>query len=99
MVVRPLLAGSRGLERAQARCDREAKQLEIIPLASLLLPAIRRIQLLQARNERRIAVLRTLDALRIHAAGHGGKLPGQLTEIASVPMPLHPSPANRLRTN
>lgn len=79
-----------GLERAQARIDREAKQLEIIPLASLLLPAISRVHLSQARNDRRIAVLRTLDALRIHAAEHGGKPPASLNDVTCVPLPPDP---------
>ncbi len=79
-----------GLELAQARFEREARPREIIPAASLLLPAIGRLQLTQARNERRIVVLRTLDALRIYAAQHAGKLPARLSDVTSVPIPADP---------
>ncbi len=41
-----------------------------------------------ARRERGIAVLRVIEALRIYAAAHAGKLPASLEAIDAVPIPL-----------
>ena len=35
----------------------------------------------QTRLEQRIALLRVVESLRMHAAGHDGKLPASLTEL------------------
>lgn len=43
-----------------------------------------------AKNTRRFEVLRILEALRIHAAANGGKLPAKLDDITEVPIPLDP---------
>jgi hypothetical protein len=43
----------------------------------------------QGRVEQRLALLRCVEALRLHAAGHGGKLPAALADI-DVPLPVDP---------
>ncbi len=43
----------------------------------------------QARLDQRLALLRTVEALRLHAAAHDGKLPEKLADI-SVPLPVDP---------
>lgn len=63
---------------------------EGIPFASLLLPATSRVHLAGARNERRFALLRCIEALRLHAAAQGGKLPATLGEVTAVPLPNDP---------
>jgi hypothetical protein len=55
-----------------------------------LLPALSRIAFLQARLDRNIALLRTVEAIRMFAADHSGQLPGSLTEITAVPIPADP---------
>ncbi|HUU17204.1 MAG TPA: hypothetical protein VMW72_08650 [Sedimentisphaerales bacterium] len=55
-----------------------------------LLPALSRIAFLQARLDRNIALLRTIEAIRMFAADHSRQLPGSLTEITSVPIPADP---------
>jgi hypothetical protein len=55
-----------------------------------LLPALSRIAFLQARLDRDIALLRTIEAIRIFAAGHSGQLPASLSEITAVPIPADP---------
>jgi hypothetical protein len=55
-----------------------------------LLPALSRITFLQARLDRNIALLRTVEAIRMFAAGHSGQLPGSLAEITAVPIPADP---------
>ncbi len=58
-------------------------------LADSLVPAVKAVRRAQARLDQRIALLRTVEALRLHAAEHDGKLPAKLSEIA-VPVPDDP---------
>lgn len=43
-----------------------------------------------ARTDRRVATLRTVEAVRLYAAGHGGKLPAKLADVTDVPVPPDP---------
>jgi hypothetical protein len=42
------------------------------------------------RIDRRIAALRCVEALRLHAAAHDGKLPASLADVKEVPIPADP---------
>jgi hypothetical protein len=64
---------------------------EVLPIASLLLPAMQAARAAQVRLEREIAALRVIEALRMFAAGHDGRLPDRLDEIVEVPVPLNPA--------
>jgi hypothetical protein len=55
-----------------------------------LLPALSRIAFLQARLDRNISLLRTIEAIRMFAADNSGQLPGSLAEITEVPIPTDP---------
>jgi DNA-binding FrmR family transcriptional regulator len=68
----------------------KAGMVEGVPLATLVVPAISKVNLAAARVDRRIAALRIIEALRLHAAANGGKLPTSLDEIKEVPIPLDP---------
>jgi len=54
-----------------------------------LLPPVLKARRAQARLEQRIALLRHIEALRMFAAGHEGKLPEKLSDVA-VPLPADP---------
>ena len=54
-----------------------------------LVPALYKVRLAQGRIEQRIALLRAVEALRLYAAAHDGKLPEKLSD---VPVPLPPDP-------
>ncbi len=54
------------------------KQLEAVAVASI-------------RTRTQIALLRTIEAVRLHAAENGNQLPQQLAEITEVPLPIDPS--------
>jgi hypothetical protein len=54
-----------------------------------LLPDIVKLRRTQGQLEQQIALLRHVEALRLHAAGHDGRLPSRLSEI-SVPLPVDP---------
>lgn len=59
-------------------------------LARLLLPAVNKVMFAGVRTDRRIAQLRTVEAVRYHAAVNGGKLPATLADIQVVPVPPDP---------
>jgi hypothetical protein len=86
----PYGEASKGMERSE-RSLREAvaARREIIPIASLLLPAVNSCKQAETRISWRIAQLRVLESLRLFAASHG-RLPDRLDEIASVPVPSNP---------
>ena len=63
---------------------------EIIPIASLLLPAINACRSAQERLSRNLAAMQVIEALRMHAA-ETGKFPASLEEVTIVPVPLNPA--------
>jgi hypothetical protein len=58
-------------------------------LFDFLGPAMQKIRGAQGRLEQRIALLRCVEALRLYAAAHDGKLPEKLSDI-DVPLPVDP---------
>jgi hypothetical protein len=74
----------------------EEKRLKALPetealrFAKMFLPALQKVTAAQNRVERRIAILRVIEALRLHAAVNGGRLPDKLTQVTAVPVPDDP---------
>jgi hypothetical protein len=64
---------------------------EGLPLTSLLLPAVSGVMQAEMRMARNLAALETIEALRMHAAASGGKLPATLAEVTIVPVPQNPA--------
>ncbi len=81
---------SRRLAQEAAARLKSAPDTEAGQLATMLLPAIFKVQLAQMRLERKLAALRAIEALRMHAAAHGGQLPEKLDEVTVVPVPNDP---------
>jgi hypothetical protein len=82
-----------GLEKAEQGLKQERVkegELERLPLAGLFLPAVRKVFFATTRIDRKIAALRCIEAIRLYGAGHDGKLPGALSEITEVPIPIDP---------
>jgi len=52
-------------------------------------PALHKVRRAQARLEQRVGLLRHVEALRLYAAAHDGKLPDKLSD-AGVPLPADP---------
>ena len=75
---------------ASIRRLREAPPCEARVLARIFLPGLQRVISVQARLERDLAALRIIEALRLHAAAHDGKLPAKLADITGVPLPKDP---------
>jgi len=86
----PYHQGREHAAEMEKRLGQEARQREIVPLASLLLPAISAARLAVARNDRELAILRTIEAIRMYGATHDGRLPGSLDDIQAVPVPIDP---------
>jgi hypothetical protein len=72
------------VERLKAPPDTEAARL-----ARYFLPAVSRVRLSEARIERKLAALRAIEALRMHAA-KTGELPDRLDQVTVVPVPDDP---------
>jgi hypothetical protein len=58
-------------------------------LFDLLTPAVMKVRRAQGRLEQRLALLRHVEALRLYAAAHDGRLPAALADI-DVPLPPDP---------
>jgi hypothetical protein len=58
-------------------------------LFDFFVPALQKVRIAQGRLEQRIALLRHVEALRLYAAEHEGKLPEKLSDIP-VPLPVDP---------
>jgi len=65
------------------------KDYKQLPLVEFL-PAIGAIARAQARTEKQLESLRLIEAIRLYAFSHNGKLPGTLDDIKEVPVPANP---------
>jgi hypothetical protein len=53
-------------------------------------PALENVAKAFGRTERRFAALRCLEAVRLYAAAHDGRLPAKLADVTTVPVPSDP---------
>jgi hypothetical protein len=80
-----------GMKKAHARMMEIIRSgQEILPIASMLMPAVSAAKAAEARAERDIAILRVFEAIRLYAAAHDGQLPEKLSDITEVPIPNDP---------
>jgi hypothetical protein len=68
---------------------RQIKPTKEGDLFTFLVPALIKVRRAQGRLEQRIGLLRHVEALRMYAAAHDGKLPDKLSDCA-VPLPEDP---------
>jgi hypothetical protein len=80
---RPRFAGL--IERLKTAPDSEG-----VRLARWFLPAISKVVTRCVNLDRKVAALRTIEALRLHAAANGGQLPDNLEQVTVVPVPTDP---------
>jgi hypothetical protein len=82
--------------QARPLFDSAKKRLKVAPtsegqvLSHLLLPGLDRVVSAQARVERSLAALRVIEALRMYASAHDGRLPDKLSDVTEVPLPDDP---------
>jgi hypothetical protein len=60
-------------------------------LAALLMPALGRVRFQAVSLDRRVAALRCVEAIRVYAAEHEGRLPGRLADLRTVPPAQNPA--------
>ncbi len=76
--------------RREGYLSRPLAGQDVVPIASLLLPALDGVVVAAARSDRRFAALETIEAMRMQAAVDGAKLPASLTAVSVVPVPPNP---------
>ncbi len=81
-----------GVQRAARRIKQEReKTTGFAPtLVVLMIPAVEKVLEAQVRLDRKLAALCCIEALRMYAAAHDGKLPTALADITEVPVPFDP---------
>ncbi|OJW07998.1 MAG: hypothetical protein BGO49_20625 [Planctomycetales bacterium 71-10] len=86
------LTFNEAIERESA-ADAERAEAKRGPAALFVAfsPHLESGRLAMSRLDRRVAMLRAVEAIRMHAAANGGKLPAALKEIREVPVPVDPS--------
>ena len=78
------------LEQTDRQVRTARARLEAMPFLEAL-PAIQKVVAASDRLERRVAALRCVEAIRLDAAAHDGKLPETLGAITEVPVPIDPT--------
>jgi hypothetical protein len=63
----------------------------LLTLFSMVMPALRSLRLASIRLERQFDALQCIEAIRLYAAAHGGKLPESLEAMTDAPAPLNPA--------
>ncbi|HEX4607776.1 MAG TPA: hypothetical protein VH092_06180, partial [Urbifossiella sp.] len=78
------------LIRASDKLLLEPPQTEGQLAARVFLPAVARVVSAQARADRNLSALRVVEALRMYAAAHDGRLPDRLGDMTETPLPDDP---------
>jgi hypothetical protein len=81
---------ARPLFEAAKKRLREAPNTEGHVVARTLISDLNRVMSRQTALERALAAQRVIEALRMHAAVHDGKLPDKLDDVTEVPIPNDP---------
>jgi hypothetical protein len=81
----------KGLVDAEHKLEEFGKsEQEIIPLASIMLSALKKSKSIEVKTDRNVAALRCIEAIRLFAAKSGNQLPQQLSDIKDLPIPNDP---------
>jgi hypothetical protein len=87
----PYYQARAGLLKAEDMVKAAHANPQGIPFASLLLPGFIKVFTAHAKLDRKIAALRAIEAIRLHAAANKGKLPESLADITEVLVPIDPA--------
>jgi hypothetical protein len=88
----PYPAARAEMVKVRERAEKLKKESSdaLITMISLTLPAGEKLYESHARTARRVAALRALEAIRLHAAANAGQLPKTLADVKVVPVPEDP---------
>jgi hypothetical protein len=80
-----------GMARSENRLDEMNRGAPgLAAVFTLMVPRLSKAYLSEARTERRFAALRVVEALRLYAAAHEGRLPARLADVTEVVVPDDP---------
>jgi hypothetical protein len=79
-----------GRLRDEGQLGPDSINKEVLPFGDMLMPAIEAAWYAPIRLERQLAILRTIEAIRMHAAANGGELPASLDEVSVAVVPADP---------
>ena len=85
----PIPEAKAGLEQSEKRLRAAVARKDTLPLFSLI-PGMAKVYDAHCRLARRLAALRCLEAIRMHAKENKGKPPAKLEDITLVPAPMDP---------
>jgi hypothetical protein len=85
----PYWQGSVGLREADQDFRAGRARFGLLPFNAFI-PATQKVFEARVRLDRRLAALRVIEAIRLYAAAHEGKLPAALNDITEVPIPVDP---------
>jgi hypothetical protein len=86
----PVWQGQEGLLRLNQRLREDAAHHRGDVLGEVLLPWAAKVNQARGRLEEFVAALRCVEAVRLDAAAHDGKLPASLGDVTEVPLPVNP---------
>ena len=90
----PYLEALEGMRKSEEKVQEIRKNPPLDYLQTmliLLLPAVDKVYGAQVRTERRLASLRTVEAIRLQAAKNEGLVPPKLADVTIVPVPVDPA--------
>ena len=85
----PYWQARESLARIEDAFEQPAAREESEPFHAFL-PSVGRAYFTVTRLDRRLAALRTVEAVRLYAAAHDGALPASLADIDAIPIPTDP---------
>jgi hypothetical protein len=90
-MVLPFAEGHAGVKQAERQFKTRFEQGASLNMLLQLLPAVQKVHIAALRCDRRFAILRAVEAVRLYAANHNGQLPKGWNDITEVPVPLDPA--------
>lgn len=78
------------IDRQAKKARAEAKDDALFAVMTLLYPAVQKVHFAQARFERRVALIRALEAVRLQIASDNGAIPKSLDAVTVVSVPEDP---------
>jgi hypothetical protein len=90
-MVLPFAEGHAGMEQAERQFRSRYERGASLNVLLQLLPAVQKVYIANLRCDRRFAILRAVEAVRLYAANHDGQLPKGWNDITEVPVPLDPA--------
>jgi hypothetical protein len=84
------LAEMERIEQQVKKARAGAKDDALFAVMALLYPAVQKVHFAHARFERRVALVRALEAVRLQVAADAGAVPKALADVTAVPVPDDP---------